>query len=311
MSHLLSAKMSRNGGTRQAASSPAGSLGWEQRFVLRGLSSVPLSSPPGQTRQFWPDGPRQEAPLPPDLAPAGRGAGGGSAPQRGACLAGRQEPGAGKPDEAGGARRILAKVKAATAGGAWARVCACASSSLRMSCPGWPLSLPQAPEGGLRPAAALLSVLPPVLPRVLTPSASAMPFLPLLGNAERLPSPGRHLRRPLCPFRVRLLRGNLELLSGAHRGSGRVRGGAAAGPRPASGPSCAPRGGGARGPGSRGGAEGGARSRAPGPVPFACAFGPPCFCPQHRRAHGPSRKDLPSHLRTCLGLVPSRPASPP
>lgn len=177
------------------------------------------------------------------------GAGGGETGRGGRC------PPHPRQGEGGDCRRLLARVCACVC------ACACASSSLRMSCPGGPLSLPQAPEGGLRPAAALLSVLPPVLPRVLTPSASAMPFLPLLGNAERLPSPGRRLRRPLCPFRVRL-RGNLELLSGAHRGLGRVRGGAAAGPRPASGPSCARRGGGARGPGSRGGAEGGSRTAA-------------------------------------------------
>lgn len=140
MSHLLSAKMSRNGGTRQAAASPAGSPGWEQRFLRRGFSFAPLSSPPVETREFWPAGPRQEAPLPPHPAPTGRGPG-GSPPQRGACLAGLQEPGRGIQDEAGRSRHGLAE--AASAGGTWARVCACASPTARI-----PPPLAAAPPAG-------------------------------------------------------------------------------------------------------------------------------------------------------------------
>lgn len=140
MSHLLSAKMSRNGGARQAAASPAGSPGWEQRFLRRGFSFAPLSSPPVETREFWPAGPRQEAPLPPHLAPTGRGPG-GSPPQRGACLAGLQEPGRGIQDEAGRSRHGLAE--AASAGGTWARVCACASPTARV-----PPPLAAAPPAG-------------------------------------------------------------------------------------------------------------------------------------------------------------------
>lgn len=140
MSHLLSAKMSRNGGARQAAASPAGSPGWEQRFLRRGFSFARLSSPPVETREFWPAGPRQEAPLPPHPAPTGRGPG-GSPPQRGACLAGLQEPGRGIQDEAGRSRHGFAE--AASAGGTWARVCACASPTARV-----PPPLATAPPAG-------------------------------------------------------------------------------------------------------------------------------------------------------------------
>lgn len=194
MSHLLSAKMSRNGGTRQAARAPLAAPGGSNDFCVEAsllLRFLPHQLKRGNSGQPAPDRKRRS----PRIlllqvgvrgVPLRRGAP--------ALLGSRSRGGESRtrldvPATASWRRRLRA---------APGRVCAHARPPPRASRPTGRCS--SCGLLGLRPALALLFVLTAVLSWVLTPSVSAMPFLLLPGHAERLPSLGRRLRHSLCLF---------------------------------------------------------------------------------------------------------------